>query len=183
MPRSLSVRTTTEVEKKVGAKPIYLICIGYGTPLRKSSGPTLTWNSNSWTADDMVVSVNPDRNKGSLQIQNTDYVFGGLVQTDKLIDIPIKIYELYGDTPYAIADAELLFDGVGGACSIGLRWVTVDLHEGSTEIMFCPRIRCTKEIGFNHLPPDGTVISWDGESYTIPSSDQPGITNPDWIKR
>lgn len=184
MPRSLSARTTTEVDKKVGAKPIYLVYIGYGTPLRKSSGPTLTWNSNVWTADDVIVTVNPDRNVASLQIQNTDYVFGGKVLTDKLIDVVIEIYELYGDSPYAVVDTELLFDGVGGASNIGLRWVTPDLHEGSTKVMNCPRIRCTKEMGFNHLPPDGTVISWDGESYALPSaSDSPGVTNPGWVRR
>ena len=182
MPRTLSARTTAEVEKKVGVKPIYLVYIGYASPLRKSCGPTLTWNSNTWTADDMIISVNPDKNKGTLQIQNTDYVFGGLVLTDKLIDVPIKIYELYGEPPYAVADAELLFDGVGGASSVGLRWVTIDLHEGSTKIMYCPRIRCTKEIGFNHLPPDGLVISWDGESYEVPSASDPGVTNPNWVR-
>ena len=180
MPRILSTTTTTEVEKRVGAKPIYLVYIGYATPLRKSSGPTLTWNSETWAADDIRVSVTPDKNVASLQIQNSDYVFGGKVLTDSLIDIPIKVYELYGDGPYDVDDAELLFDGVGGACEVGLRWVSVTLKEGSTKVMFCPRIRCTKEVGFNHLPPDGFVITWDGESSAVPPSNQSGVTDPHW---
>ena len=183
MPRTLSARTTTEVEKEIGAKPLYLVYLGYDTPLRKSSGPTLTWDGETWTADDMIVSVTPGKNVASLQMQNTDYVFGGIVLTTKLIDKVVKIYQLYGDTPYDVADAELLFDGVGGACQVGLRWVTPSLHEGSTKIMYCPRIRCTKEIGFNHLPPDGLVISWDAETYTLPSDNQDGVTNPNWVVR
>ena len=167
MPRTLSTRTETEIAKKAGSKPIWLVYIGYGTPLRYSSGPTLTWNSQTWTAQDLIVTVAPDKNTGTLQIQNTDYVFGGKVVTDGIADVPITIYQLYGDSPYDSADAELLFDGVGGQARPGVRWVHVGLELAPTACMYSPRTRCTKEIGFNHLPPDGMTISLNGENYTL----------------
>ena len=167
MPRTLSARTQAEVDKQFGSKPFELVYIGYGTPLRYSSGPTVIWNSLTWTAQDLIVTVAPDKNTGMLRIQNTDYVFGGKVLTDGIADIPIMSYQLYGDSPYADADAELLFDGVGSHARPGLRWVDVGLEPAPTACMFSPRVRCTAEIGFNHLPPDGMTISLNGENYTL----------------
>ena len=167
MPRTLSTRTETEVAKKFGSKPFWLVYIESGTPLRYSSGPTVTWNSQTWTAQDLIVTVAPDKNTGTLRIQNTDYIFGGLVLTNGIADVPIETYQLYGDSPYAVADAELLFDGVGSHARPGLRWVDVGLELAPTACMFSPRVRCTKEIGFNHLPPDGMTISLNGENYTL----------------
>ena len=167
MPRNLSTRTETEIAKKVGSKPFWLVYIGFGTPLRYSSGATVTWNSLTWTAQDLVVTVAPDKNTGTLRIQNTDYVFGGLVLTNGIADVPITIYQLYGDAPYAVADAEVLFGGVGSPARPGLRWVVVGLELAPTAGMFSPRVRCTREIGFHHLPPDGMTVSLNGENYTL----------------
>ncbi len=165
MPRTVSAVTETNISKAV-TEPFYLVYIGYGTPLRKSSGGTVTWNGETWTADDMLVTVAPDRNTGTLKIQNTDYVFGGVVLTTTIADVPIKIYEAHGDS-LEVADVELLFDGVGSGADPDIRWVVVDLEKGSTGVMFSPRVKCTKEIGFNHLPVDGMTISWGGEQYTL----------------
>ena len=171
MARTLSSTTQTEIAKAV-TKPFWLVYIGFGTPLRYSSGATVSWNSQTWTANDLQVSVNPDKNSGTLRIQNTDYSFGQLVMNnDGIADVPIKIYQLYGDGSYAVDDAELLFDGVGGRDVIGTRWVEVELKVADTEVMFAPRIRCTKEMGFNHLPPNGLVISWGGEQFTLEVSE------------
>ena len=165
MPRTVSAPTETNINKAI-TEPFYLVYIGYGTPLRKSSRGTVTWNSESWIAEDMIVTVSPDRNEGTLKIQNTDYVFGGVVLTTTIADVPIKIYKAHG-TSLEVADAELLFDGVGSGADPDTRWVVVDLEKGSTGVMFSPRIKCTKEIGFDHLPPDSLTISWGGEQYIL----------------
>lgn len=165
MPRSVSSVTETNINKAV-TEPYYLVYIGYGTPLRKSSRETVTWNSETWIAEDMIVTVNPDRNEATLKIQNTDYVFGGVVLATTIADVPVKIYEVHGDS-LAVADAELLFDGVGSGADLDMRWVVVDLVKASTGKMFSPRVMCSKEIGFNHLPPDNLTISWGGEQYIL----------------
>lgn len=189
MPRTVSATTDTEIAKAV-TKPFWLVYIGYGTPLRYSSGPEAVQTDYlqdeldnyytdasgnklqdevvvTWTPNDMQVTINPDRNTGTLKIQNTDFSFGNTVLATSMADIPIKVYKLYGDGTHESADPELLFDGVGGKCTIDLRWVTVRLESASTKIMFCPRVMCTKEMGFNHLPPDKLTISWGGEQYTL----------------
>jgi hypothetical protein len=168
MPRTLSVTTQAEIAKTV-TRPFWLLYIGFTPALRYSSGPQAT-NGYTWTPNDFVATVSPDNNQGTLRIQNTDYVFGGLVLSNGIADVPIKIYTLYGTGAYSAGDEELLFDGVGGSCTIDPRWVTIDLKVARTAVMFSPRIRCSKEMGFNHLPPEGLVISWQGEQYTLPPS-------------
>lgn len=177
MARTLSATTQTEIAKTI-TKPFWLVYIGYSPVLRYSSGPTAQEGATIWTCNDMLVSVSPDKNTGTLKIQNTDYVFGNAVLTDGIADISIKIYQLYGSGSYSSGDEELLFDGVGGSCVVDLRWVTIGLEVAKTSVMFSPRIRCSKEMGFNHLPPEGLVISWQGEQYSLPPASPIGGIDP-----
>jgi len=189
MSRTLSATTTANTAKVI-TKPYWLVYIGFGTPLYYSSGPNSVWSdfledeggeyyvdlvgeryadpgALTFTPNDMVVSLSPDHATGTLKIQNTDYVFGQAVATaDGISDTPIKIYEAHGTGDVLTADIELLFDGVGDSDSGSTRWITVSLKPSSGEQQY-PFIRCTKEVGFNYLPPDGTTFSWEGEQLTL----------------
>lgn len=168
MPRTTSAATKLETAKAI-TSPNWLVFIDYSTPVYYSSTRQVTFDGHTWTPNDIQVSLSPDQNSGSIKIQNTDYVEGGLISgEDGISDIAIKVYKFYGTsaTP-AAGDVELLFDGVGDTDQGGLRWVTITLKPTETAASNHPFIRCTKEIGFNYLPPDGLTFSWEGEQLTL----------------
>lgn len=168
MPRTVSGATQTEIAKAI-TQPNWLISIGYGTPVYYSSTRQVTFDGYTWVPNNIQVSISPDQNSGSIKIQNVDYVEGGLISgEDGISDIAIKAYKFYGisATPPA-ADVEKLFDGVGDTDQGNLRWVTITLKPAKTTASNHPFIRCTKEIGFSYLPPDGLTFSWEGEQLTL----------------
>ena len=171
MSRTISASTTTEVAKTI-TTPHTLVKINYTTPLYYCSSGDLTWNSISWSGQDIKVSnLNPDKGTGTLTIGDVSGVFGALILQYGIADKDITIYRLYGSTPWPSGDEELLFDGVGG----GVSWdpgksVTIGLQPAANRMMFAPRIVIDSSLGLNHLPVEGQAITWEGETYILERS-------------
>jgi hypothetical protein len=175
MPRTLSDTTVTRVQQAVTNGPFYLVYIGLTTPVYYSTGPQCTFDSHTWAKKDIRIN-NLDINKatGSIQVENSDFAFGKLVaDEDGISDIAIKIYEYYLSQPISSTETltadniELMFDGVGDDDSLNSSWVTIRLAPAKTKASNHPFIRCTKETGFNHLPPPGATISYEGNKLFL----------------
>lgn len=168
MSRTVSATTQTEIARAI-TQSTWLVFIDYSTPVYYSSTREITFDGHTWTPNDLNVSLSPDMATGTLKIQNTDYVEGALISgEDGISDVAIKIYKFYGTSAApSAADVKKLFDGFGDADSGDDRWVTISLKSAKTAASNHPFIRCTKEIGFNHLPPNGLTITWEGEQLTL----------------
>ncbi len=168
MPRTVSATTDAELKAPV-TRPHYLVYIGFSTPLYLSSRGDTSWNGQSWQASDIVIQgLSPDKRTGEILIGNTDLSIGQTILSEGIADRVIQIFEVHGPN---VDDGELLFDGYGGGCIIDERWAHIRLRWSSQAAMFSPRILACKENGFNHLPPGGTKISWDGAIYTLEVKD------------
>jgi len=168
MSRTLSATTTTEVATTI-TQPHTLIKIGYTSPLYYCSSGDLNWDGIAWTGQDITVTnLDPDKGTGSLVIGDVSGVFGAMFLQYGIADIVIDIWRLYGETPWAAGDEEYLFSGVGG----GATWapkksVRISLAPAANRVMFTPRLVIEKSLGFNHLPLEGQLITWEGETYVL----------------
>jgi hypothetical protein len=172
MTRSLSTPTAAATAADV-TLPGYLVEIDFATPVYLSSRNTLPWNGQTWVAWDIAVDqLGTDgttaSQTGSLTLGNTDYTLGAMVLGEGAAGRPVHVWKFYGTAP-ALADPVLMFYGVADQATIdpdrGTVSITLQQEGGITQ--FCPRTYINQASGFNHIPPSGTVIHWNGDTFTL----------------
>ena len=172
MTRFLSPPTATGTSAPV-TLPGYLVEIDFATPIYLSSRGNLTWNGQSWIAWDVrITGLGIDgaasSQNGNLTLGNTDYTIGALVLQQGAAGQVVKVWKFYGEAP-AAADPVLVFAGVADAAAIdpdnGTVTMTLQQEGGITQ--FSPRTYITYASGFSHIPPSGTVIHWNGDTFTL----------------
>lgn len=167
--RTLSTTTNTEVSKTI-TRPILLVEISFPIAYRWATLGDVTWNGYTWTSNG--VRVEDIRNlagggvEGRISIPNHDNAASALVLGNSIADTPCVIWHLYGDGPYAVADAVELFRGVLDGAEIGLDRVSIGLTSTGRVNEVSPRLFIAPPI-CNKLPPRGTVLAWAGERYTL----------------
>lgn len=171
--RALSGATLSEIVKPI-TRPINLIEIVFAAvTYRLSTGPTVTWNAQTWIASGAKVenlqSLVGGAMDGRISLPNTDNAASALVLVDGVADRVCRIYQLYGDGPYSVGDEIKLFEGVCDNAEIDLDRVVINITTERRLSETAPRIYfeafCTR------LPPAGTVISWGGEHYRLEARD------------
>jgi hypothetical protein len=170
--RTLSPATTAGVAGPVTA-PGYFVEILFAGPLRVSSRGTLVWSGNTWTAWDVRVSGlafdgAASAQNGTLILGNTDLSIGALILNEGIADRTINVWSFLGDAP-ATADPVQIFAGVGDTVAIDpdRGTVTITLQQSAAGVLYCPRRYITRENGFSVLPPVGTLIPFNGETFQI----------------
>lgn len=154
--RTFSTNTESEITNTV-TRPLFLFEMAFATPLRLSSRETLTWNANSYTAANIQYQGN------RLRFYNESFNYSSRFLTEKTAGIGCKIWQLYGEGPFAVADADLIFDGALGEASVG-EYIEVNLVDNP--VLFGPRL-FPVEPTFNHIPPDGTEFTTPTGVYRI----------------
>ena len=165
MARTLTAAQATEVAKTVGARPGYLVELGFASTLRLTSfESTVTWNSQSWVASGVRVS-GITHGAGSAQqaritLPDTDGAYFAVVRADGLDDRTAKIWSVHGGpASYALTDPVQLFDGyMDGAPEMAER-ITISLTTQGNRTMFTPRNRIAPQL-FNYLPAHGEKRRW-----------------------
>lgn len=173
--RTLSAATNTAVAGPVTA-PGYFVEILFSSPLRISSRGTLAWSGNTWNAWDIRITGlafdgTTSAQNGTLVLGNTDLSVGALILNQGIADRTINIWAFLGDAP-ATADPVQVFAGVGDVVSPinpDAGTVTVTLQQYAAGVLFCPRRYITNENGFSVLPPAGTLVPFNGETFQIQS--------------
>lgn len=171
--RTLSAATNTAVAGPV-TSPGYFVEILFTSPLRVSSRGTLTWSGNVWTGWDVRVSGlafdgSASAQNGTLILGNTDLSVGSLVLNQGVADRAVNIWAFLGDAP-ATADPVQIFAGVGDAVTSidpDKGTVTISLQQSAAGVLYCPRRYITRENGFSVLPPVGTLVPFNGETFQI----------------
>ena len=160
--RSLSAALSSALGAAV-QQPALLVEVGYATPVRWSSFATLTWNSLTWTLEDVSVdglSARALELDGTLVIGNADGVAGSQALSEGLTDRSIRLYG-YDAAATATADVVWLADAVAGPVQITAREVRVTLRH-RCEFVSGPRTFVGPGGGFSTLLPEGTVLRING---------------------
>ena len=156
-------------------QPGYLVEILFATPFRVSSRGNINWGGNSWGAFDFKVSGlgvdgSTSSQSGSLTFGNDDHLMSALVLNEGVAGRTIHVWKFSGEAPED-ADPINIFSGIGddvqGNPSQGE--LTINLTQEGAQTLFCPRRRITADQGFNFLPPAGTLIVWNTETYQLES--------------
>lgn len=171
--RSLTAALTTAYGAPV-QKPAWLVEITWSqSTSRLCSYATVTWNSESWTQEDVDVSglrVGALSISGALVLNNATDVWGAAALTEGFTDKRIRIwgYDAGIATPDP-NDPQLLADARGSGAQIDLDRVRVNLRD-PCEYLSGPRAIVAPEFGFHTLLPAGRVLTINGISFVIARS-------------
>jgi len=160
--RALSSPLSTAVSGPV-QRPALLVQMGFSTAQRWSSGGTISWNGNTWTAADVRVEglmVEALRVSGTLIIGNLDDVIGGLILSQGVQDIAVSIYG-YDAAATATGDVVWLADAVGASAQLTTHEARIALRHYA-EFVSSPRTLVGAAAGFGQMLPAGTVLRING---------------------
>ena len=159
--RTFSTNTESEITNTV-TRPVYIVELGFAVPLRLCSRGTITYNANSYSAATLKVDL---KNK-KLQIYNQNLTYSSTFVGELTAGISCKVWQLYGDAPFATGDADQVFDGELGGSTIG-EWISLNLLPHA--VIYAPRLFATVPT-FNHIPPNGLEISTPYGLYKLESN-------------
>ena len=168
MPRSVDF--SAELSRKI-TRPFKLIYIGFSTPLYISTGGTVSFDGQTWTKGtasvDSIDQGDAAMTNGSITLLNSDNSISAFVLSEGARDKACKIYEAYLDTSGLLAGTpELVFSGVMDGVNITPEHVRINIQSYSEAIVKAPRYFCGPPL-MNHVPPDGTIVQWGNDKYTL----------------
>lgn len=91
MSRTLDAATLSAINSRT-VSPVYLVEMGFTTPVRYSTKETINWGGYNWTAASMRVAMNKNP---SIAVFNEGTTFGDTVLTDGVSGREIKIYSAF----------------------------------------------------------------------------------------
>ena len=136
----------TELGKTI-TSPVFLVEMGFTSPVRYSSMSQITWNSLTWLAADIDVRMS---DSPQLSIFNESGTLGTTVLGEGTAGKTVKIY-LYYNT-----HSTLIFSGVMGETVIGER---VDISCRQRPPIMTPR--------FHAIPPHCNFVPKTGTRITV----------------
>lgn len=167
--RTLTAATATAIGLTI-TRPGFLVEIVFDAyTVRLSSFGDISWNGFVWVGAKVDVSGHTwDENGmvtgGRLRVGNHDGAIGALVLGQAIADRPVREWLVYGGA-LAPEDPVKVFDGVGDDAEIGPKAVTIGLAIAGSDSQYSPRELYGPATGFNHLPPVGEEISFNGERF------------------
>lgn len=160
--------TPTLVTDQV-TRPVYLVELGFRLPMHLSSGVDGDWDGKDWLSAPVTVSELVTDATGNaaltLTFANHDLIYGALILSEPVDDIPIKVWITYLEVNDDFAEPILLMDGFKDGAEIG---ASVNLHVVSRTTRYgtSPRVICAPPL-MNHLPTSGTVLMSGNVRYEI----------------
>lgn len=146
MSRTLLGGVPGEVVKPV-TETLFLVAMGFDTPVYFSTKEQVTWDSKTWLAADMKVALSGA--EPTIQVYNEAFSFGLTVLQDGTAGRSIQIYQRYGsETPIMMFDGEMGQARIGDFVSIACR---------RAPVRRVPNIRIGPPV-FNYIPERGLKI-------------------------
>jgi hypothetical protein len=163
MPRVISTALQTEHDKTI-TRVGYLLSITMATSvLQLSNIGDVTWNSKLFINSDFNVSGIGGGSDGRLTIQNLDKLVGDVFASMDMSNVTCDVYYV-APSAVALSDVKQLGKYSFGDCDIGLDILQVQLIALNA---FSPRRRIDPSFGFYYAMPDGSKITWEGETYIV----------------
>lgn len=146
--RTLSSNNQSETTGQV-TRPVWLVEIQFAIVLRLSSREEITIDGDVFHPSNLDVDIAGRRFR--LYNEGLQWSSTFLVGTS---GVRVKIWKVWGESPFVAADLDLWFDGELGGGTVGTAIEFRLLDSGPKQ---CPRIYAAPPT-FNHLPPAGTEI-------------------------
>lgn len=112
MSRTLATKTQPEVLLQA-TRPVFVIELGFGTPLRLSTRETLNISGTVYTAAGL--KVNPGRK--SIELFNETFQYTATFKT--VAGVSVRVWQCYGAAPFVTADLDMVMHGEIGPVQIG----------------------------------------------------------------
>lgn len=165
--------TTSKIDTAVagpGLRPAYLVEIGFTTKLRFCTRTSADWNGFLWAHGGVQVGQITTGAGGAksatVTLPNNAFAFSQIVLAESAAGKALKIWKLFGEPPYATADAALVFDGIIDEVPEMVERVVLNASSRTARAAFAPSITIGPPF-FNFLPRPGQTIVWGGETYEL----------------
>lgn len=171
MSRTLGGTLGTTVAA-TATKPGYLIEIVLSTTYRYSTRGLINWDIYSFSPGDvrvsgMAVDASQPTSSASLLIAAA-MSWASIARSETIPGAEVRVWQFYGDTDPDVDEVVLLFDGVGDSVSINdAGSVTITLTQAGGATLYLPRTYMTPAAGFNHLPKDGQLVTFNSETVRL----------------
>lgn len=146
--RALSTHNAAEVDKVV-TRPVWLMRLGFGTPLRLSSREQIVIGADTYLAANLDIDLRARR----FRLFNAALTWSSLF-LGGVSGAGVQIWSVWGEPPFEAADLDLWFDGEIGAGTVG---PIIEFGLRDSAPLQTPRLSVVPPT-FNHLPPAGAEI-------------------------
>lgn len=169
--RIIGADTQTEIGIDF-TRPVFLVKMDFPIASQfMSTGPQITFDSNVYVEGQVSVSTftwSADGvQTGGISIYNENNAAAALILNQGVNDIPISIYLTYLIAGGGNSTPELLVSGVMNGGNLSPSKLTISVLSTASAAQFIPNRYYTSAEAFNHLPVDGSVITWGGERFIL----------------
>jgi len=169
--RSLPAAVKTEIELDF-TRPVFLIKMQFAPATSYlSSGPQITFDGNVYSEAQVSVGTfswdSDGAQRGDILISNENNAAAALILGTNVTDVPIDIFKTYLLSAGGNTDPQLYVRGSLDASRIGDSASSISVVSTNSQTGFAPRRYFTVDEGFNWLPVDGEVITWNGEVFQL----------------
>ena len=170
MSRTIDSGLSSELTADV-TRPLYLLYLGFNTPLRLSSRKDISWGGYLWSSKGFEVNGFSwgagGAQSGTIRLPNESNDMTAVVLGETTADKQVKLWVTYLDTDGNIVTPEEYAIGVMDGVTAGLDYVDLDVILSNSVRGTALRKRITAAEGFNFLPAPGTKITWGNIEITI----------------
>lgn len=169
--RTIGLDTQTEIAIDF-TRPVFLVKMDFPTASQfMSTGPQITFDSNIYVEGQVSISTftwSADGiQKGAISIHNENNSAAALILNEGVNDIPISIYLTYLIAGGTNSTPELLVAGVMNGGNLTPEKLVISVLSTKSAAQYIPNRYYTSAESFNHLPVDGSVITWGGQKFTL----------------
>lgn len=169
--RNLPAEVQTEIAIDF-TRPVFLVKLEFvsGTQYL-SSGPQITLDGNVYSQGQVSVGTfewNSDgAQRGTIILSNENNAAAALILGNNVNDVTIEIFQTYLIAGGGNTDPQLYVRGSMDGSNIGASRSTIKVLSTNAQTGFAPSRYFTADEGFNWLPIDGEVITWNGEVFQL----------------
>lgn len=153
-------------------RPVFLVKMQFASGTQYlSSGPQITFDSNVYSQAQISVGTfawdSDGTQRGEILISNENNAASALILGNNVNDVAIDIYQTYLLSAGGNTDPQLYVRGSLDGSKIGDSRSSISVLSTNSQTGFAPSRYFTADEGFNWLPIDGEVITWNGEVFQL----------------
>jgi len=157
MTRTLAAKSQALVDDQT-TRPLWLVSIGFSTPLLLSSREDIYIGSDLYQAAGLKVNLKSN----SIELFNEAFAYSAdFMAADAYTTV--QVWKAYGPAPFTADDLDLYHDGVLGAVRVG---TTISATLRPAPPQYTPRLMAAPPT-LNHIPQRGTRIVTTTGVYEI----------------
>lgn len=167
--RTVTAKITSAITGTVQS-PAYLVELDFSSAIRLCNKGTVTWGGVEWfMAGVSVTNIVTAEGGGkgcAISIPNNAFAFSAIVLGETASGKRARVWKLFGDPPYADADALLVFDGLIDDVPELIEKVTFNCSTQNFRTTSIPNVTLGPPF-MNFMPRTGQSITWGGEVYDL----------------